>query len=301
MRGGMNRRFVHPLAKSVPAVWNLEIEAWARWLAVSASASTVRTRRDTVRRLARAFPDVSPWDMNEELLAGWFAEAGRSWSREYRRSVLASVRGFYSWAVDAHRLDSSPAEGLPRVRSGPAVPRPIGDAELVTVLTDADDRVRLILRLAAEAGLRRGEIARIHRRDVTSDRLGPVLVVHGKGDRSRRVPLPVSLARALHHRWQLLSGGFLFPGETFGHLSAEHVGRIATAALPDGWGLHTLRHRFATRAYAASGDLLAVQQLLGHSSAATTQRYIALEPTVAAWVVSRIEVGAVCSSPDSDV
>jgi len=56
------------------------------------------------------------------------------------------------------------------------------------------------------------------------------------------------------------------------------VGRIMSDALGgprSGWTAHTLRHRFATRAYAGDRDILSVQQLLGHSSVATTQRYTA--------------------------
>jgi len=51
------------------------------------------------------------------------------------------------------------------------------------------------------------------------------------------------------------------------------VAKLASRFLPTGWSLHTLRHRFATRAYAADRDIIAVQRLLGHTSVTTTQRY----------------------------
>lgn len=100
----------------------------------------------------------------------------------------------------------------------------------------------LILRLGAQAGLRRGEIAQIHAHDLSRDLLGWSLLVHGKIN---------------------------------GHLSARRVGELAAEALPAPWTLHTLRHRFATRAYEATGDLVTVSRLLGHASVATTQRYVA--------------------------
>lgn len=69
-----------------------------------------------------------------------------------------------------------------------------------------------------------------------------------------------------------------FPGADHGHLSPHRVGDLVAAALPGGWTCHTLRHRFATRSYTASGgDLLAVQRLLGHAKPETTQRYVALD------------------------
>jgi integrase/recombinase XerC len=57
-------------------------------------------------------------------------------------------------------------------------------------------------------------------------------------------------------------------------VSPAWVGEACSAALPDGWTLHCLRHRFATRAYAKTHDLRAVQLLLGHSSPAVTQCYV---------------------------
>lgn len=55
----------------------------------------------------------------------------------------------------------------------------------------------------------------------------------------------------------------------------DRVGELAAEALPAPWTLHTLRHRFASRAYDATGDLVTVSRLLGHASVATTQRYVA--------------------------
>ena len=66
------------------------------------------------------------------------------------------------------------------------------------------------------------------------------------------------------------------PGQTDGHLSADYVGVLMARALPDGLTAHTLRHRFATAAYGATRDLLAVQELLGHSSPETTRNYVQL-------------------------
>jgi site-specific recombinase XerD len=68
----------------------------------------------------------------------------------------------------------------------------------------------------------------------------------------------------------------LFPGRNGGHVTPEWVGELCANALPNGWTLHALRHLFATKAYAATHDLRAVQILLGHSSPSVTQRYVAV-------------------------
>jgi len=51
---------------------------------------------------------------------------------------------------------------------------------------------------------------------------------------------------------------------------------VISRLMPDGWSMHKLRHRFATRGYAGTGNLRAVQEALGHASVATTQRYTAI-------------------------
>ena len=86
------------------------------------------------------------------------------------------------------------------------------------------------------------------------------------------MPLTDDLASAVR---LACGGGWMLPGQINGHLSARRVGELAAEALPAPWTLHTLRHRFATRAYDATGDLVTVSRLLGHASVATTQRYVA--------------------------
>lgn len=134
----------------------------------------------------------------------------------------------------------------------------------------ASPRERIMLRLAAEVGLRRGEVAVAHTRDIMEDLVGRSLVVHGKGGRTRIVPLPHSLGVAL----STIPEGYFFPGQDDGHLSPRYVGKLIRDLLPDQWTMHTLRHRFATRLYAHTRDLLGVQGMLGHATPTTTRRYV---------------------------
>lgn len=172
------------------------------------------------------------------------------------------------------RLDL--VDSIPAVSAATPSPRPAPDEAVKQGLLDASPRVALMIRVATETGARRGEISQINVRDLGSDALGKTLRLHGKGGKIRTVPISDGLAAAirLHAR-----AGWLFPSRSNpqGHLSAAYVGKLISQALPGGWTAHTLRHRYATRAYSASDDLVAVSRLLGHSSVATTQRYVATD------------------------
>lgn len=260
-------RMIDPRAKPVPAGWALHIDQWcAVMCAAGLREQTVALRRAHVAQASRALGGC-PVSVDVDQLVGWLGS--RVWSRETRRAVRSSLRGFF-----AHVGRPEVADAVPAVRASDPSPNPIPEHALRSGIGGADDRTRLILRLAAELGLRRGEIARVHARDVREDRSGPVLTVQGKGGRVRVLPLPEGLAAALRLR---AGGGFVFPGQWGpGHLSPRRVGELASAALPVPWTLHKLRHRFATVVHEGSRDLLIVQELLGHASLATTQRYVAV-------------------------
>lgn len=130
-----------------------------------------------------------------------------------------------------------------------------------------------MLVLAAEAGCRRAEIAAARREDLEIGVKGACLRIVGKGSHARMVPISDSLARLIADR----PAGWLFPSTVAGqHLAPAYVGQLMSALLPGDWTAHTLRHRFATAAYAVDHDLRAVQELLGHASVATTQVYTAV-------------------------
>jgi integrase len=203
-------------------------------------------------------------------ILAWFGR--QTWSTETRRSHRNTAVSFFGWAHRAGHLSTNPAVELPVMRAAVPAPRPAPDSAWSAAIASADPRVRLMLRLAAEAGLRRAEIARVHRRDLTRGPAGAELLVHGKGGKLRVVPIGDDLAAAIAG-----DGGWLFPGDDDGHLSPRWVGKLMAGALPDHWTAHTLRHRFATRAYRGSRNLRAVQVLLGHSSVATTERYTAVD------------------------
>lgn len=260
---------------TLPPTWAKDINDWATALKVAGrSNQTVETRTEHLRRFARQTGAPAPALVSRNRLIDWAGT--QEWARETRRSIYTSIRAFYTWAYETDRVSENISDALPRVKASEPAPRPAPENVYRVSLANADARARLILRLAGEAGLRRGEIAQISRDDLTRDLMGYSLRVHGKGGKVRTVPLTEPLARVLIE--YLGRRYWLFPSPAGGHLTPRHVGKLASKVMPDIWTLHTLRHRFATVTYDGTRDLIVIQQLLGHSSVATTQRYIATPP-----------------------
>lgn len=250
-------------------MWENSLEAWRQWLvAAGRPASTIKLRMYQLRRFAEDNPH--PWLQTQGTLIEWLA--GKDWSNESRRSYRSALRGFYGWAYAAGRIGHDPAGLLPPIKATNHRARPAPESVLADALSTATERTALMILLAARQGLRRGEIARIHSRDITQDLLGWSLRVHGKGGKERVIPLHDDISLRLRR----LDPGFVFPGQNDGHLSPRWVGTLIRVALAPGWTAHTLRHRFATITYHGSRDLLAVQELLGHSKPETTQHYVQL-------------------------
>lgn len=255
---------------SAPAAWERPLQDWGRWLrAAGRPSSTLYIRDYQVRRVAAAHPDIGPWEMTTTILVEWLS--AREWKPATRRAYRSALRSFYDWAHAAGYVDHNPAAALPSVRPEHYLPRPTPLDFVELALEGAGERERLMVMLAVKAGLRRGEIAKVHSDDLLRDLTGWSLRVVGKGGRVRMVPLVDELARALRAQ----PVGYVFPGPTQGHLSAPYVGKLVSRLMPVGWTTHTLRHRFGTNAYQKRRDLLVVQQLLGHASVATTQVYVA--------------------------
>jgi len=243
-------------------MWQADLDGFVQYLhAAGRAPTTIRLRQ---MHLERAFVWIAapPLEVTDGQLLAYLA--ANDWAPETRKSVRASLCGFYGWAVKTERLMIDPSRNLPPVTVPQGKPKPTPSLVVEVALAAGDDDLRLMVMLAAYAGLRRAEIAALHSRDV----LGDTLRVKGKGGKVRTIPAHPDLLAALDGR-----RGYIFPGEIDGHLSADWVGKRMKRALGDGWTAHSLRHRFATRAYAGERDLLTVQQLLGHSSVATTQRY----------------------------
>ena len=266
------------------AAWERAVDGWVEWLTASGvSRHTIHTRRGHVRAVARLLDLRHPSDVSSAQLVGLYATQG--WSLEHRRGMRTSLVQFYVHCMKQGWCEDNPAEGLPRIPESLGAPRPAPEWLWDELVASAGQRELLMVRLAGEVGLRRAEIAQVQRDDVIWDGAGWSLIVHGKGGKQRVVPVNDALARQLQKRPEWIPLGvphtFIFPSlDQWGnvvasHLSPDRVGRLISDLMPPGWSAHKLRHRYATRGYAGTRNLRAVQEALGHASVATTQRYTA--------------------------
>jgi integrase len=262
-------------AYKLPMVWEKAVDGWLSWLRYQgASDTTLRTRRGQVRIIARQSKALHPRDLDIKTLVTLAGRPGLS--ADTRHGQRAALISFYAWCVDNGYTKSNPAALLPKVRPSKPRPRPTPDDVWSKLLSTAPPPAALMALLACEAGLRRAEVAGLHYNDLARDHDGWVLIIRGKGDKQRVVPIGDKLAACLRHHCR---GGFVFPGAIDGHMAPASVGRIVSRLMPKGWTMHKLRHRFATNGFHGTHNLLAVQEALGHSSVATTQRYTAVNLT----------------------
>ncbi len=264
-----SRRLV---AAPISSEWDEALRAFRGALRAEGIAdSTIKVRLAQLRRFGRDHAHMSPWAVTLDDLLEYFG--AKRWSKETRRGHRSAIRSFYRWAKRTGRVKKSPAAKLPVVEAATPVPRPVAMSDYQIALVRADERETLALRMAMELGMRCGEVARSHSADLRGEHGRWTLLVHGKGDRKRSIPVHDDLARSMRTR----RSGYLFPGQIDGHLSPHYLGKIINRILPPGVTMHMLRHRFATDAYAIHRDTFSVQRLLGHASPATTQRYVQID------------------------
>jgi len=227
-------------------------------------------------------------DLRDWLAA--MAASGHSRATLARRS--ASVRTFSSWAFETGLLTSDVAARLraPRVDNRlPGVLTPQQASQLLKTASDlaSDGHVLAVRDLAIietlyATGVRVSELVGLDVADL--DHSQRTLRVLGKGRKERTVPYGLPASKALeawlHRRGEICAvdaGGALFLGARGRRIDPRAVRDVvhrlcAVAQVPD-LGPHGLRHSAATHVLSGGADLRSVQELLGHSSLATTQRY----------------------------
>ena len=245
------------------------------------AASTIDKRRSEARRwLAYCDDKGVDWRRASAIDLELFLD-DRPLGAVARATAICHLAAFYRWAA-VQGLADDPTPGLirPRIRRG--LPRPIREVDLWAVYLTASGRLRLILGLAALAGLRACEIAGLRWDDV--DLVAGRLRVQGKGDVPRVVPIHPDLADVLADAPR--PGPWVLGRQ----LGAHYVSRLGCGALRDAGvsaTLHQLRHRFGTVAYEHGGrDLLGVAELMGHASVVTTQGYAKVSAATTARIVS---------------
>lgn len=257
----------------IPPVWDRQIKLYTAFRALDElSPGTIALRTSHLARFAREV-DVDPYDVTLDDLVLFFS-SHNSWTSETYRVFAASIKGFYRWAVQTKKITESPAEHLPMRKLAEHTAKPVPADGYAAALAKADMKVRWMIRLAGELGMRRAEVADLHRDDITETPEGWLLKVVGKGAKTRVIPMPRQFATDLIAYIDAHGvDGWAFPSPTGGALTPHWVGTLVRQVLPEGYTMHKLRHMALTNVYRRSGDLLLTAQLAGHSSVATTQKH----------------------------
>ena len=268
-----DRRMTSPLP--TPSSWVDPLHRFTQWMRASDyPRSTQDKRHYHLRRFANT-SGLGPFEPTTDDLIDYLGS--HDWSAQTKRSHRATLRAFYSWAHAAGATTTDPAALLPIVRTQPGTPRPIPESELRQALATAGERERLMIRLGAEASMRSCEICLVNVADVIGQVGSHSIVVHGKGNKIRVVPIDDGLAVTLLERGRRNAGGWVFEGKINGHLSNKRVIELLADALPGKWAGHSLRHRYGTITYQGSQDIRSVQENMGHASVATTQIYTGID------------------------
>ena len=272
---------------------------WRHWLADERRASAhslAAYERDLaafLTFLARhqgALPSLASLKrLGRSDLRAYLADRGRRGLQASSTArALSVLRGFFRFLARRGVVENAAVLALRNPKLPKPVPKALTDVEAIDAIEGVADLARqpwiakrdvALVTLLYGCGLRLGEALTLKRADLTSARSGRI-VVTGKGRKQRVVPVLPVVASALADYAEALPyrGDPLFRGARGGPLNPRLVQGLLQRlrlllGLPSSATPHALRHSFATHLLAAGGDLRAIQELLGHASLSTTQRY----------------------------
>ena len=206
--------------------------------------------------------------------------------------LLSSWRGFFDYLGQRHGCRNNPAKGLRAPKSAKTLPQALSIEQAIKLVDVKDDDVlsvrdHAILELFYSSGLRLSELINLNTDQL--DFTEGTITVTGKGNKTRIVPLGnhaiTAIQNWLTQRTALLKDQVekaVFIGKQGKRLSARNVQyRLKSWAVKQGLDTsvhpHMLRHSFASHVLQSSGDLRAVQEMLGHANISTTQIYTHLD------------------------
>ncbi|TMA69536.1 MAG: tyrosine recombinase XerC [Deltaproteobacteria bacterium] len=267
------------------------LAAYAAHLRVERHASphTVRGYLADLRQFLAFVGAGGPAAVRIETIRHWLRTLDGRTDRNSIARKLAAVRGLFRFLVDTQRLAHDPSAVVATPKTARKLPAhlTLDDVDRLLATPRADRllglRDRAILELLYSSGLRVSELTGLDWEHLDAD-AGLVRVL-GKGRKERVVPVGRPALRALETYRTAAAGagwpaarGAVFRNARGGRLTPRSVGRLVdrhvlasgttTKATP-----HALRHTFATHLLGAGADLRAIQELLGHASLSTTQRY----------------------------
>lgn len=296
-----SKRLEQDASKHTLRAYRSDLDQFAGFLAAFVSGEETDYRGNRAKRSGEA-PAIPPDAITAEAVRAWSArmhEARLSAATIGRK--LAAVRSFGNFLCREGVLDNNPARQVRNPKTEQRLPRFLTEADVDALLGFVDEsatghRDRALLELLYATGLRASEIVGLNRDDLRPD---STLLVLGKGSKERIVPFGARAGVALDAWFPLrdawLAGDSprrrklnaavrqdatraLFLGDHGCRLTTDALRRILDRRLRESpiakrVTPHALRHSFATHLLNSGADLRAIQELLGHESLATTQRY----------------------------
>ena len=261
------------------------------------SAHTLKGYQRDLEKLSQylSVHDVQDWkNVNEHDIRTFInTERRRGLSPRSIQRLLSSCRTFYEHLLTEGKIKLNPAKNIVSPKSAQLLPKAM-DADLVQRLLDfkpkgmIEIRDKAIAELLYSSGLRLSEICKLDLEDI--DLKERTCVVTGKGNKTRIVPVGTKAIQSLRdwiiYRNELLESketqtNAIFLNNKGSRISARSIQlRLEKLCLQRGLpGInpHMLRHSFASHVLESSGDLRAVQEMLGHSDIGTTQIYTKLD------------------------
>ncbi len=268
-------------------------------LARGVSPHTARAQKgDLGKLLAHAVAEKwDSWEVAPRILRRFALELGeRGLDPASQARILSTARAFFRWLFETHRIPINPATGLRNPKQAQKLPAFLTEEEshalleLPPMVDFLSARLRCLLEFLYASGLRVSELTGLDLQDVL--RAERTLQVLGKGHKERLVPFHEAAGAILDaylvHRGAFLAEhalpptAALFLNQRGGRLTPTSVrtflGRVMEdVAFRARISPHALRHSFATHLLNRGMDLRAIQELLGHASLSTTQRYTHLD------------------------
>ena len=230
--------------------------------------------------------------INPIVIRDYLAYLHKKNARSTIARKLAALKSFFKFLVKEGLVDNHPAHPVSTPRKEQHIPIFLSVDEMFALIDQPEvknvlgSRDRAILELMYSSGLRVSEVVGLDLGDVDLDK--SFVKVKGKGNKERLVPVGSKADKALRDylaiRNTLLTGGdkeaptALFLNNRGGRLTTRSIGRLidryaARLSMFRPVHPHAIRHTFATHLLEAGADLRAIQELLGHSSLSTTQKY----------------------------
>lgn len=259
---------VRPIVQSLPMLQH--VSGYRQHATLAGLAATTIKRRGTALRLLVTESRIDrPDQLTRDSIERWLLTRPNP---QTRASYLADVRAWCKWLVRDGIIDADPSIGIPTPKIPTRLPTPLSTDDVRRLRETIHDPVdRAILTLGLFAGLRVSEIGALDAGDIDRGR-GTILVRQGKGAKDRVVPAAAIVCAVTAPVGPAI--GLALQGQTV----SRHIRSAFALAGVVGHRPHDLRATFATELLRSTGDVAMVSAVLGHSSLATTQRYLLVDP-----------------------